>query len=414
MPGEQRLQIVGAVFAKPPLRQFRNHRHSQGIGARRKRFAARQRKAEPDAIAIEIGMAQIEPHAIGKAHHANAQPRVAPVGYHTARRAKIAIAKAARNRREHGSGGGFARGPGAAQRVGAAIGRAATVKSQQRRIERQRLRFQRIEHQRRGDRRGISVEPRQRVGGRGRHFAIGDCGQRGMDQRGVRSGFGFGGGIFQPFAQIGELFVEFGLREPLRQRLPQHGGGGDQAAAPFAVFAVDDEIGGAADMKHVRRAEPGAAKRWIDPVRQALKATVDDAIADQPQQRAAAVGNRVGLVEPRPVARGGDALAQRGVGADFDPVAPIGLDAARLDPARWRGGLGAPIGKMRRDRAGHRGCRKIADQDQRCAIGPVMGAPECRQRFGIGARNAAFGPDRQATKIRRTGIEKLRHVVPVA
>ncbi len=42
-----------------------------------------------------------------------------------------------------------------------------------------------------------------------------------------------------------------------------------------------------------------------------------------------------------------------------------------------------------------------------------MRAPECAQRRRIGALHARLGPDRQALDIRRLGIEKRRHVVPV-
>ena len=157
--------------------------------ARVEQLPAIQLQAVAHLIFANIGLLEIEPHAIGKADEAQAQPLVYSVGHDLASRPEITIGKFGRLA-EIGcrDGGSHCGSPSAAQTVRAARGSRSPFKADQWFDERGRIAFDCRQCAFRSDLVCIGFEPLKRGLRGGGHAVICDQTQRTTDQCAMGSG----------------------------------------------------------------------------------------------------------------------------------------------------------------------------------------------------------------------------------
>ena len=383
------------------------------IGAGVEHVAAVDRQAHPHPVLFERGLLEIEHHSVGEANRANAQHRVAGVGSDRAGRAEIGVAPAAFRAVLAASElafGGLV--PRRADRRGAAHRRGAALEPDQRVLQRQGFRAHRRHHRFGGDRGRERLEPFVRALRRGRHLLVLDQCKGCGDQRRIGAGVGRARSVERAGTDIGDLLGDFGIGEPEFQRAAVFLLRRNQSALPFSIDYIDDQVGGPSDLEHVARAYSRAAERRINLAGGALEAAVYDPVADLAQQRGAASGYVVGLVDIPAVARDGDPFGQRRVNEYVGFALLRHIDRARIGARGLR--LGWPIGEPRDDLLFDQRRIEIADHHQRGIRRGVFARPERLER-GTGRGGQRLGhADRQPLGIARLRVEKPELVLQVA
>ena len=272
-------------------------------------MAAVDVELDRDAVALDVGLLQIEAEAIGEAKRADAEQRFDGVRNDFARWAEVGVAPFGQFTglaRDDFGGGAFV--PGFAQRLGAAIGRRSAFEADQRVFEWDEFFLERFEHGFGGDARQVLEEPFEPALGRGRDLAILQQRDGAGHEAGVGAGFGTGDVVLQAGAQVGDLLGDLGFGETELQRAAIFGLRGRERAAPLPVAGVDYQVGGTSAVEDLGGAEARPAKRRIVDAGESLEPAVDDVVAELAANVLLAERLGVGTVERGAGARDRDLL----------------------------------------------------------------------------------------------------------
>ena len=247
---------------------------------------------------------------------------------------------------------------------------------------------------------------------RGRHLVIVQQVDRFVGVSRIVERVGCRCSVFEAGADIGDLLCDFGLGEAELHCPAVFRGGRIETPTPLAVAGVDRQAGGAHRLEQVLGREVRVAERGVVAVGQAFQPPVDDAVADLSQQLELAVGDRVGLIEPRAVDRDGHAFGQRGIDIDLGQAFAGEVDRPSLGFGLRRGRF--PVAEMLPDLGFDQRRIEVPDYDQGHVAGRVSAAPERLEVLRVRGVERFGGADRKACGELRLRVKELPGIVEVA
>ena len=393
-PGQQTVELVLAVFTQPAQIKHRDHPGCERIVARGEQIAAVHRNLHEHPVLFEIGVFEVQPHAIGKADLADAEHGFAHIADHCSGGAKVGVAKTA-------DCGAFGRRDWRAQRltpgivqIGSAIGwRHPTLKPDQRLIERNGLALKRRHHRIRRNLRDKSFEPIVRIArGVGHHLVVDQRQHCAKQLRIIARGFGIGG-IAVRGADDRNLLIHLLRGEAVQQCAVIFLPGLNQAAAPLPVDRVDRQFSRAAFAEQVTGPVARAAKRRVGLAAAAQHAAVDNRIADLPQQVFAALRQIVRLHQPSALAGDRNALGQGRI--DEHIGQPLRLWGHRTGQRHRFDRSGRPIGKFAAELGFDLIGIEISDHEHRHVARHIFARPKAFEPRRSGGHQRFMRPNRQ-------------------